>query len=252
MSNLKFCAVMLVLLLLAACKKESTDVFPEEQALAYADSLSFEIDGKAYSFDERNSSGFGNSQVNIKPYSDTISGQKWAYRTGNRYWYGENDSTLYYILYELGSQKETGSAKISFSKKFHNDQLRKSKSTLSIPSDHLGILKEGRQTFAVDFGMENTTEGVALEVHLAELPSALTSYRPGFSIVVRPDLDMSMQKNSSFEIIKVQRIDDNLMFVQAKFALNLFDAEGKLYRLENGYAEFRAAIKLNGGFIEVP
>ncbi|MFT2009256.1 hypothetical protein ACMA1I_11320 [Pontibacter sp. 13R65] len=246
MEKLRLYTFLFILISISACKKDAPEAVPEEQeATAFAEQISFEMNGKKYSSDVRSGSGRGNRQINIKPYTNPFSGRRYEYQTGGYFWYGEKDSTLFDTFYNFSSRKELISIKISFSKKFHNDQLRKSLN-LIIPIDKLDLFKEGKQTFAVDLDKENTTEGVALSLNIIyeQEFKTLTSYMPGFTILIRPEMNKDIQQNSNFEITKVQKIDDNRIFVQAKFELNLFDEEGTLYRAENGFVEFKTSIKM--------
>lgn len=54
--------------------------------------------------------------------------------------------------------------------------------------------------------------------------------------------------NSTFEMIKVEKVSDSEKYlVEARFALNLYDETGKLYRLENGFLRILTDMKPLGG-----
>jgi len=227
-------------LIFTSCKKENATSINEELRLI-SDSVSFTINNKSYFFDSQNEIGIGNRQINIKPSISQISGRNAAYITGGFYWYGEPDSTLYDISYGLVENLKLQSFKISFSKKYKNDQLIKYFSIL-MPQNNSDILKVGKQKFAVDFKKENTKEGVSLEFRSRDHSGTLSTYIPGFSILVKANLTKNIQDNSTFEIVKVQKVDEIYHMIEAKFSLNLFDENAKLYRLENGFLRFKVKI----------
>ena len=104
------------------------------------------------------------------------------------------------------------------------------------------IIKIGKQKFAVDFKKENTTEGVSVEFRSRDHLGTLSTFIPGFSILVKPNLTKNIQDNSTFEIVKIQKVDDIYNMIEAKFSLNLYDENAKLYRLENGFLRFKVKI----------
>ena len=71
---------------------------PSGKMALLEDSLSFSLDEKLYVL-EPDGQGFGNRQVNVKPYDEEISGRSYAYLTGNKFWYGSVDSTLYHAQF---------------------------------------------------------------------------------------------------------------------------------------------------------
>ena len=244
MKYLKIYFLLLALISIAACKENSSD--PTQNPAVYTDSVSFVINGKEYVCNQRNTSGIGNRQVNVKPSPTLINGQDPEYYTGGIYWYGEKDSTLYDAFYKFRSEIEKNNFQVSFSKKFGNNQLRKS-FTFFIPMDNSALFIQGKQSFAVDLNMENTMDGVSIEANLSGLPE-LSSYIPGFSILLRTSLDKTIQNNSTFEITKIQKLDDKQMLIEAKFELNLFDKDGKLYRLQKGFLRFKTVTKIVSAF----
>jgi hypothetical protein len=224
-----------------ACKKNSVDV-STGAASTYADSISFSINGKSTVFSERNSSGSGNRQINIKPSMALIDGREWEYQTGGFYWYGEKDSLLYDKFYGFNTKDNTSTINISFSRKYHRNVLKEVFPVLA-PADNSEIFKVGRQPFAIDLNLENTREGISIEVRSQELGGQLSTYIPAFSILIRTDLDMNIQKNSIFEITKVQKLNESLYLLEGNFDVNLFDRSGKLYRLERGFFRFKASMR---------
>jgi hypothetical protein len=247
MKSINIYFLFAALILISSCKKNTSGIVPEK-ALIYRDSVSFFINGKNHISNQKNLAGIGNRQINIKPYATLLSNQDWEYNTGGYYWYGEKDSTLYDTFYGFTSEKDYTAIKISFSKKYHNNQLKKSP-TMLVPADNSSIFKVGPQSFAVDLNLENTMDGISVVVRDQDLREELSSYIPGFSVVIRTSLTKDIQDNSTFEITKVQKLDDKLYLVEAEFAVNLFDKNGKLYRLEKGFLRLKTSMKVFNGFL---
>lgn len=236
-------------LVFTACKKNTADVAPGDEQ-AYADSVSFSIDGKSYIFSEQNTAGIGNRQINIKPSITLINDQEWEYNTGGFYWYGEKDSLLYDTFYGFTSEDSKNRINISFSRKYHKNALQKVFPVLA-PEDNSEIFKVGVQPFAVDLNLENTMDGISIEVKTQELATQLSSYIPAFSIMIRTDLSKNIQNNSRFEITKVQKLDEKFHLIEGRFEVNLFDGTGKLYRLEKGFFRLKTTMKVYNVFEQV-
>ena len=235
-----FFYLLLIFTIFSSCKKDNSESIEEEVRLV-SDSISFTINNQPYFFDSQNEIGIGNRQINIKPSISQISGRNAAYITGGFYWYGEPDSTLFNVEHGFIGNNYTQSIKISFSKKYKNEQLKNYLSFL-IPENNFDILKIGKQKFAVDFKKENTTEGVSLEFRSRDHSGTLSTFIPGFSILVKANLTKNIQDNSTFEIVKIQKVDEIYHMIEAKFSLNLYDENAKLYRLENGFLRFKVKI----------
>ncbi|KIO76466.1 hypothetical protein TH53_14580 [Pedobacter lusitanus] len=184
--------------------------------------------------DNKFSNGRGNLPINIKPSPTVIKGGKLAYETGGYYWYGAKDSTLYTVIRGLSSSQGGDYFKILFTKKFKDSQLLNNNVMLA-PQDYYDIFKLGKQTFAVDLEKENTTEGISIDFRGNDMKDGLTTNIPGFSILIRSGLKKDIQNNSNFEITKVEKLKDNLYLIEAKFEVNLFDINEKLYRIKGGF-----------------
>ncbi|NEU07092.1 hypothetical protein GZH53_02095 [Flavihumibacter sp. R14] len=241
MKSVNVYSLLVVLILASSCKKTVSELTPEP--ISFKDSVSFIMNGTKYSFTERNTNGIGNRQVNIKPYAALLSDRDWEYETGGFYWYGDKDSTLYDTFYGFHSRKDYDTFQISFSKKFHNNQLRKSYSTLFVPADNSDLFKLGEQHFAVDLNLENTMDGISVEFH-QPFKATMTSYIPGFSILINTNLPKTIQDDSRFEITQVKRLDDKYYLIEAKFTVNLFDENAQPYRLENGFLRIKTGMKV--------
>ena len=242
MKNIKHYAVLaLASISLASCKKNSIEILPEPvpvKVKAYQDSLSFVINEKQYIFNDKYTAGIGNQAINIKPSSTLNKEGKLAYQTGGYYWYGEKDSTLYSVFYGLKTAQLADRFEILFTKKFKDTQLQSNHPVL-VPKDHAGIFKLGKLPFAVDLGKENTMDGISIDLSLSAINEPLGTSIPGFSILVRSGLTKDIQNNSSFEITKVEELKDGLYIIEAKFEVNLFDSNEKLYRLKNGFLRLK-------------
>jgi len=239
---MKFSVIYCFLIFIAftSCKKDTAPDFLKE-AQNVKDSVSFLINGKAYDFTVLNTTGIGNRQINIKPSTTLIKGQEWEYNTGGLYWYGEKDSLLYDTFYGFTSLDMKQSINISFSRKYSRNVL-KEVFTLFAPADNSEIFKVGLQPFAVDLNLENTMDGISIEVRTPESGAQLSTYIPAFSIMIRTGLSKDIQNDSRFEITRIEKLDEKFQLIEGKFAVNLFDGAGKLYRLENGFFRLKTAM----------
>lgn len=205
---------------------------PINSITEYSDSISFDIGDKHYHFNQTNSIGIGNSQINVKAYNNAIPGRTYATVTAGKFWYGAIDSTMYSAIFGLRSDlNERSTLEIYFNKKFKINELDSAFRTLT-PKNQFGVFKIGNQSFAIDYGKENTRDGVVFNLSLSN--HFLSSLKPGFSIALQ-SFKMDIQDNSMFEITKIEHIEGNKYLVEAKFVLNLFDNEERLYRVEKGY-----------------
>lgn len=233
---------LLLLFAITSCKKDTVPVDPEEVKIV-KDSVSFLLNGKKYVCSEQKSVGVGNRQINIKPSMTLINDQDWEYKTGGFYWYGEKDSLLYDTFFNLASSDHQNRIHISFSKKYHRNELPLKVFNVFVPSDNSKIFKAGLQAFAVDLNLENTMDGISIEVSTQDLKGHLSTYMPAFSILIRTDLTKDIQENSRFEITKVQKLNEKLHLLEGRFEVNLFDDTGKLYKLEKGFFRFTVTMK---------
>jgi len=231
-----------------SCKKGNEVLLTPEtgkpEAVVNKDSISFTINRTKYVFTDRRSFGSGNDAVNIKRSAVKIPGGKLAYQTDNAYWYGASDSTLYSAQFELNSKSLDQSFRLIFTKKFKDNELVW-KAPLFYLQNHDALFKIGESGFATDLYKENTTEGVAIKLFDKELNGELISMIPGFSIVVRSDLKNDLQDNSHFVITKVEKDKQGQYLIEARFNLNLYDKDGKLFKLENGFVKLTAPTLYN-------
>jgi hypothetical protein len=172
--------------------------------------------------------------VNIKKSSSLITGGKLAYQTGNYYWYGVQDSTLYSVFYNFSAKQTGEELRIYFTKKYNDNELQKV-GALMLPKSNLEVFKVGNMPFAVDLEKENTMDGVAIDF------KNLTTKIPGSSILVRSTLSTNIQNNSSFQITKVEKGKDGLYIIEAKFEANLYNDKDQPYRLKNGFMRIKTS-----------
>ncbi|MFD0748852.1 hypothetical protein ACFQZS_01780 [Mucilaginibacter calamicampi] len=249
MKNLSLCfTIVFCWIFLQACKKGNEVVLdtntPKPVSAVYKDSVSFTVNQTNYVFNDRFGFGSGNYAINIKRSEVKIPGGKLASETGNAYWYGVPDSTLYAASYTLNSNPYGDQFQIAFTKKFKDSDLVR-KGTLLYLQNHGQLFKTGETGFAADLDKENTMEGVAIELYDRKLNSSLISKIPGFSIIVRSNLKKDIQNNSHFVVTKVEKTKEGQYLIEAKFDLNLFDENGKLYKLENGFLRLKAPVLYN-------
>jgi hypothetical protein len=242
----RYCFLLVFITLIFSCKKNDVEQpGPAGGALKEVyDSLSFVIGGESYVLNRTHGVGLGNRQVNLKPFNDRIPGRRAAGITAGKYYYGDIDSTIYVSSFDMASYTDCRcSAELLFTKKFSSRELRPYLLYL-IPTDQYEVIKVGKQSFATDFGKENTKDGIVLDLNIkGEL---LSSTVPGFSIALQSHMK-NIQQNSVFEITKIEKIEGNIYVLEAKFAMNVFNEEEKLYRVENGYLRKRFNMSSNMG-----
>jgi len=247
MSDFKQYYLLLVFItVIFSCKKdggETVEPGPDAGEIQQVDdSLSFNIGSAKYVLVRSNSRGIGNRQINLKPFNDKIPGREAAAITAGKHYYGEIDSTLYCSYFGMTSNTgDRSSAEIIFTKKFRLSEVRPF-SINFIPTDQSQVIKVGKQSFATDFSKENTQDGIVLDLNING--NSLSSTVPGFSIALQSHMK-DIQKNSSFEITKVEKVAGDIYMLEAKFTMNVFDEEEKLYRVENGYLRKRFDMSLN-------
>jgi hypothetical protein len=233
MNFLKYLTFIIVLSGFLSCKKsidaEPVNTEPKSQT-PISDSVSINLDGKQYVFKDFYSYGTGNRQTNVKPYPDSIPGRKYAYETAGKFWYGEKDSTMYSTYFESASN-EYAIFDIYFNKRYAKTEMVRG-TFLWVPKDQREIFKTGKKSFANDFEKENRLDGIVMELSIAG--KQLSSATPGFSIAVQSH-KTDLQKDSNFEITKLEQIEGDKYYIEAEFAMNLFDEQEKLYRVEKGF-----------------
>ena len=240
--------IALIIICASSCKKNTSETLHETKTeVILKDSVSFIVNNTQYVFNEKNTFGVSNRAVNIKPSKTLIKDGKLGIETGGVYWYGTKDSTMYSVFQRLGSNKLGEEFGISFNKRFSDNQLHKS-AALLVPKDNAEIFRLGKIPFAVDLDKENTMDGISIDFRAPGLTKNLSTVIPGFSILVRSGLKKDIQDNSSFEITKIEKIQDSTYLLEAKFELNLFNTDEQLYRVKNGFLRLRVNMVPRPGF----
>lgn len=250
MKSYLFFLTILILFITVSCRRASEETAPEPEVtkeIFYQDSVSFTISGKKYVHDHCYSRGISNMQVNLKPYKEKLEDRILAYGSEGNYWYGAKDSTLYETRRTFGGTDEPGNICISFSKKYHNSQLRQA-SVYLIPRDTRPIFTTGKKTFAIDLDKMNTTDGIGIIAHIQNNEDKLeemTTFFPNRSLLAKTTLDKDLQNNSTFEIVKFEKLNygwylesGNMYLIEARFEVNLYNKKEEIYRLENGFIRF--------------
>jgi hypothetical protein len=152
---------------------------------------------------------------------------------------------MYSAIFGLRSDLDIRSSlEIFFNKKFKISELSGNLRTL-VPNDQFEIFKIGKKSFAIDYEKENRREGVIFNLSLPNL--SLSSLTPGFSIVLQ-SFRTDIQDDSLFEITKMEHVEGDRYLVEAKFKLNVFDKDERLFRIENGYMRKNVNMKNNMAF----
>ncbi|MET4081831.1 hypothetical protein ABIB40_001782 [Pedobacter sp. UYP30] len=255
MKNLNYVLVGLIPLVFSCKKEKPTAPVVEkptiEKVTPYLkDSISFKLDGVSFVSTELGGNGIGNSGVDVKPYDKELVGRRSWGSIGNSHLYGEPDSLMYSVYKELNLSP--GSVKITFAKKFNQNELTLYSNPVWAYPDNASLFSTGMKRFATDYTIEQNTDGIVMDFWTRNYPVGLTSYVPGGSILRKVNLGTAyIQKDSKFEVIKSEKINDKYLLVQAKFELNLYDESGKKYRVTDGFYQTITFYKLhvaNGSF----
>lgn len=226
---------------LVSCQKDGEEISIDEQAWntdpANRDSISFTLNDRTYSSNEMNGFGFSNKQINIKPHSSAIKNRETAYATGGYWWYGENDSLLFEQTFSFKSP-EFSNISFGFSKKYDKNNLLQ-KNALLAPKNNDSTFFVGPAQFATDNNLENTTEGVSLELYPLQTGKVLTTSIPAYSILLRSKLNNQLQDDSYFHIIKIDTLQHDVLCIEARFELNVYNENETPYRLKDGFIRFK-------------
>lgn len=225
---------------LSSCNKEllenpTTEIPDLEKA---TDRVSFHLDGQTYTFTNRYGSSITYKPVNIKAYAAPIANGKLAYHSSDRYWYGASDLTALLVRYDFSSGQAAGDFRITFSKIFKDSQMDSGSPLLSLEPPH-AVIKLGPYRFSVDHEQANTQDGVFIELSNKEIPGRLISGIPGSPVSSAPSLDSLIQHKSSFELTKLEALEDGRYLIEAQFSLQLFDAVGKAHQLTGGFLSMK-------------
>ncbi|TSJ43081.1 hypothetical protein FO440_02510 [Mucilaginibacter corticis] len=220
-----------VTLLFAACKKDNKQS-PQKQIdpplATFKDSVSLNLDGTFYSYNDVDMIGTGNNQANLKV--DSID------KTGHRYISNDPDTLQFYRLFSL--KGKSGEISFAFFKRFATKQLIVSHEPIGygvlMPTDEGDLFKAGTYGFPLDYSGINAHDGIAIAL---SKNIRLTSYdqtAPGYPVVVNADA----QQKAQFKIINSQK-ETNGYLLEARFSMNLFEHDGTVHKVDNGYIKFR-------------
>lgn len=225
------------MLFISSCKKGTSvdlSVIPEPKPKFIRDSVYFEINGRTYSAvpDLMGMSSVSNSGYRMKYLTAPEAGMKiyTEYGMTGRGWYATTDS-IYFSCGNTYRTADNGVFEVSFSQGFHKRDMN-SYGSFYFPVDSRNMLRKGKLSFASDYESNNFKDGVAI---------SFSGYgrtgkpKSAFEVSIA---DYS-QDNSVFEIIKTEQVDKDTYFVEAKFALNLYDNNRAKHRVANGYIKFR-------------
>ena len=213
---------------ITGCKKDSIkdiDTGTDQATpINLSDSIYFTVNGKVYTSNTVWSVGVGNSGVNMKFLDAPVTGMKsWGVARGKSY-YSPVDSI--YFNYQKSFSNANDNYKVSFGKGFHVRDMNPA-GNMFFPKDILSMLAQGEQKFATDFQNFNAIDGFWFSSD--RLGSTGT---PEYSF---EDPAAYPQKDAHFEITKKEQVDKNSYLIEARFEMNLYDAEHKKNRVTNGF-----------------
>ncbi|MDN3587939.1 hypothetical protein QWY86_14755 [Pedobacter aquatilis] len=224
----------MALLVLAACKKESPIEPPVEKPdllTLLGDSASYTIDGKLIKVNKVNSFG----GFNLQPNSKVDSIVKYA-----QYISGDKDSIMYGQRYDIHDVDYNNQISVVFAKKFNKNNMNSNNSLWSnTPKNYLEMFYTGNYQYAVDLYKENTQNGIAIFVR-KERQSFKTSGPDYFGRATTITKDA--QKDSKFEVIKLNKLKNGGYMLEAKFTATIFDDQEKPKKIENGYLRLKLNI----------
>lgn len=227
----------IALLFAASCKETEpiiTDMVELEEArpVYLPDSVSFKVDGKTYTTDNKgaiSSLGFGNSGINYR-LSDTLA--EWYSTAGNRYWIGAADSVQYTSMYK--KQLDGGNIGFTYIKNYRKSDTMKD--WMYLPKKDIGFYHLGKYNYALDFQRNNQQEGVAIEVRIDNVIFSGTSYTTK-TLNQESTFSKIAQDDANFEILKIVDLKGtDFVRIEGKFEVNIFDSsEKKVLRITDGY-----------------
>jgi len=230
MKSQKILGIALSLLLFAACKKNTPlpdPIVEKPDPLELAgDSASYTIDGKLSIVNKVNSGGALNRQPNSKV--DSI------VKDYHYYISGDKDSVFYGRRYDIHDSEYDNTVSFFFLKKYHKNAMEGN--GILFPKNGIGLYSVGKYNYALDFGRDNSQNGVALEVRkLKEYYQTYGSDSWREPQVLKPDA----QSQSTFEITNLKKLKSGIYILEAKFSATIFDRNFKPKKIENGYLRLR-------------
>ncbi|MGF1925314.1 MAG: hypothetical protein ACQUHE_14145 [Bacteroidia bacterium] len=221
-----------IMLLFIGCKKEHViDIKPtisseKPNPLSLADSIYFEVDGKAYALNNIFSSGIYNGGAGMRQLDKPVAGMRdWGF-SGGKSVYAPVDSIYFSYFKAFSSSKLSQTVHVYFGKGFHTRDMNKF-GTLWCPKDIRKILQKGEQEFATDYRSSNSIDGVYFAFN-----NFGSSGMPEFTFDA---VDKYPQGESNFEIINTEQINENYYRIQAKFKVNIYDGNRGKHSVTKGF-----------------
>lgn len=214
----------MVLLCLAACKKDHAVIEPENPLELLKDSASYTINGKVYNAlgIEKNMTFTTQSNLHI------TSGANFNYLLQ-----GDQDSLLF--VREFSIRASYTNISISFIKIYNNNETEKTNENnggyLNYPKNKTDLFTPGSYRYSTEFFRSNSTSGVAFTVINQE--GVYKSYSQ--SDLGKPaSVTQADQNGSKFEIISLKKRKSDYL-LEARFNVNTFGENKKSLKIENGY-----------------
>jgi len=221
--KIKVLLVLAIPLFIFACKKDSPVIeepaIEKEDPLEYAkDSISYNIDGATYSlarFSSFYSAGYED------PYAKVDSIVKNAY-----YISGNKDSVLYSRKY--GIYNDNAKVDVIFIKTYSKASIL-TEGIIVKPKNLIDLFTAGSRNYAIDFGRDNTQNGIAISISDGFKTFGSESF------YIPPQLSPDAQKDSKFEITSLRKLKSGTYILEAKFNATLFNEKNASKKLQNGY-----------------
>lgn len=235
------------LILLSACKKENPTIERLEPAIInkvdplelLSDSISYIIDGRQLI--QKRSEGRSSSIIN-----DVANARLDSLVKYQEYKSGDKDSVMFGRGFYFTDENRNG-IEVQFLKKYNRNQAqpKTNQTAFFIPSDKLDLFSIGERKFALDFTRDNSQNGITLELNGAYY--GLQTYGHS-SLVHHQRLNQELQKNSKFEIIKLQKLESGKYLLEARFNASVYWGDGtNIKKIENGYLR----LKLNPAYLHL-
>ncbi|MDR2273096.1 MAG: hypothetical protein LBF27_19455 [Sphingobacterium sp.] len=243
-----FQSIVLMGFLFISCKKDTIEFANKETANLEIekDSISFKLNGREYSSNYVTGKTQGSKHIDIKPYGKKRPNQEAAYEGENIWFYGATDSLMIEQTVSLGSDGHHFT--VGFLKKYNLFELNEAPSYFPRNGFSYNL---GKQNFATDFGRENTKDGVYMKISTGNLKT-LTSHVPrtwNVNVNNHNDIqwgnnmpDNNIQANSKFSIVKLEKVRGEYYLVEARFELNVYSEDSKLYRVTDGFIRFYSEV----------
>lgn len=243
-----FHSIVLIGFLFISCKKDTIELANKETAdlEIEKDSISFKLNGREYNSNYVTGKTQGSKHINIKPYGKKRPNQEAAYEGGNIWFYGITDSLMIEQTVSLGSEGHYFT--VGFLKKYNLLELNETPSYFPRKGFSYNL---GKQNFATDFGRENTKDGVYLKISTGNL-KALTSHVPriwNVKVINHDNIqwgnnmpDNNIQADSKFVIVKLEKLREGNYLLEARFELNVYSEDSKMYRVTDGFIRFYSEV----------